>query len=109
MAQEDLDDYKQGHSRGGWFEGKRDAKTADEILDWHGPLISDVANEEAAAAAGVKDAAFINYAEALEAYESRSDIEDLAHRRARDFPVDFDDASFMRETGDVTGSGVTGS
>lgn len=95
MAAEDLADYKQD---------TREAKTAQEAIDWHGPLQSDLDNAEAAAAAGVKDAAYINYAEALEAYEDRPDIENLARRRARDFPVDFDDASFMRETGYGAGS-----
>ncbi len=95
MAAEDLANYKQD---------TREALTAQEAIDWHGPLQSDLDNDAAAEAAGVKDAAFINYAEALEAYEARPDIESLANRRARDFPVDFDDASFMRETGYGAGS-----
>jgi hypothetical protein len=95
MAQADLDNYKQD---------TREPKTAEQMLDWTGELISDVANAEAAATAGVKDAAFINYGEALAAYAARPDIEDLAARRARDFPATFDDASFMRESGYGSGS-----
>lgn len=99
MAAEDLANYKQD---------TREFKTAQEVIvdGNNGPLAlqSDLDNAEAAEAAGVKDASQINYAEALEAYEARPDIEDLAHRRARDFPVDFDDASFMRETGYGAGS-----
>lgn len=89
MAAEDLDDYKQDI---------RTTKTAQEVLDALnvGPLASDVANAEAAAAAGVKDEGHVNYAEALEAYEARPDIEDLDHRRARDFPEDFNDGGEMR-------------
>lgn len=91
MAAEDLAGYK---------DDTRVPKTADEAIEGYGPLASDIANAEAAAAAGVIDAAYIDYDVALEAYEARSDIEDLAQRRARDFPVDFADASFMRETGE---------
>jgi len=97
MAQEDLDDYKQD---------TRTGKVASETLDWFQPLPSDIANAEAAATAGVKDEGHVNYVEALEAYEARPDIEDLAHRRARDFPVDFDDAAFMREVDGGVGSGA---
>ena len=99
MAAEDLANYKQD---------TRDFKTAQQVIvdGNNGPqaLQSDVDNAAAAEAAGVKDASFINYAVALEAYEDRPDIENLANRRARDFPVSFADAAFMRQTGYGGGS-----
>lgn len=56
----------------------------------------DGENRAAAAGAGLKNAAYINYGEALEAYEAREDIEDLATKQTRNAPADFDAASFMR-------------
>lgn len=98
MAQADLDNMEQGNY---------EPKTASEQLANFGESINDVENREAAAAAGVIDAAYINYDGALDAYAARDDIEDLAHKNARDIPADFADADFMRETGDtVTSSGV---
>lgn len=52
-----------------------------------------------AEAAGVTDAAKIAYAEALAVYESRSDIEPLADRRARDNADTFAATDFVRESG----------
>lgn len=95
MAQGDLDSFK---------DDTRVPKTAQEAIGGYGPQINDVANAEAAASAGVIDAAYIDYDVALEAYAARPDIEDLDRRRARDFPEDFNDASFMRETGGAGGS-----
>ena len=44
----------------------------------------------------VSEARFVNYADALEAYEARDDIETLADRRARENGEDFDAGAFMR-------------
>lgn len=76
------------------------AKTAfDNIAEFEGDGL-DAYNADVAANAGVKDAAFINYAAAMEAYEARDDVEPLAERRARDNGDDFDAAAFMREVED---------
>lgn len=98
MAQADLDSMPADN---------REPKTASENLVGYGEQVNDVENREAAAAAGVIDAAYIDYDEALDAYAARDDIEDLARRRARDFPADFADADFMRQSGGtVTSSGA---
>ena len=60
-----------------------------------------------AAAGNVSQAAYRNYATALDAHQSRDDIETLADRRAREYGDQFSDADFMRRevydpaTGDV--------
>ena len=45
---------------------------------------------------GVSQAAYANYATALNAHQSREDIETLADRRAREYGDQFSDADFMR-------------
>lgn len=88
MAQSDLDSME--------VVKTDDPRTAyDNISEW-GESPNDVENRAAAAAAGVKDAAYIDYDVALENYESRPDIEDLARKNSRNNPVDFADAEFMR-------------
>ena len=57
----------------------------------------DAENKHEAFNAGVKDAAFIGYADALEAHQAREDIETLAARRDREYGRDFDAGEFMRE------------
>lgn len=97
MAQEDLDNMvvvKTGP-----------AATAEDQLVGYGEQLNDQENKAAAEAAGVKDAAFINYSEALDAYSAREDIESLAHKNARNAPDDFADASFMRTSDGQDGSG----
>lgn len=61
---------------------------------WENP---DVDAREAADAAGVSHAAYIDYAAALTTFESRDDIEPLAARRARDVGETFADGDFMRD------------
>ena len=76
-------------------------RTAGDNLtefDGEGHVDLETVNRALAAEAGVKDAAFIDYDVALAAYASRSDIEDLAHKNARNAPADFADAAFMRRT-----------
>ena len=91
MAQEDLDAMVVG--------GRGTAKTAEDNLAGLGPEVNDVENAAAAEAAGVLRASFINYDVALEAYEARSDVEELANKNARDMPADFAEAGFMRQVG----------
>lgn len=57
----------------------------------------DTEAAEAAETAGVSNAAYIGYAAALNAFQSRTDIETLADRRAREYGDTFDDGAFMRE------------
>lgn len=81
-------------------------KTATENLVGYGADSNfDDENRAAAQAAGVIDAAYINYDVALDAYAARDDIEDLAHKNARDMPADFADASFMRTVDGQAGTG----
>jgi len=97
MAQSDLDDMV--------VVKTDDAVTAEEQLVGYGESPNDVENEAAAAAAGVLNAAFINYDVALDKYAARDDVEDLTHKNARDIPADFADASFMRTVDGQAGSG----
>ena len=57
----------------------------------------DAETREAAATAGVADPAHIAYETALNAYQSRADIETLADRRAREAGDQFSDGAFMRQ------------
>lgn len=59
-----------------------------------------------AAENGVVDAAFVDYDKALENYESRSDVETLAERRARENGTAFSEANFRREVGGADNTGV---
>jgi hypothetical protein len=97
MAQEDLDDMV--------VVKTDDAPTAFDNIEGWGESVNDVENKQAAADAGVLNAAYIRYDVALDAYAARDDIEDLAHKNARDIPSDFRDASFMRTVDGNVGSG----
>lgn len=80
-------------------------RTAHKVVAEVGPV--DVESAEARAKeAGVTDAAFIGYEEALKNYESRSDVETLKERRAREAGNDFSDAAFRRQIGGTDNSGV---
>lgn len=88
MAREDLDDM---------VVVKTDApKTAAENLVGYGETDSDLDNKQKALDANVQHAGFIDYDEALSIYAARPDMEDLAHKNARDMPQEFSDADFMR-------------
>lgn len=99
MAESDLDTMP---------TGKRQAADPVEAADGlvgFGESIVDTEAKAAAADAGVLYAAFINYDVALDAYAARGDVEDLAHKNARDMPEDFADASFMRTVDGNVGTG----
>lgn len=98
MAQADLDAMPVAK------EGEAPKTAQDNVADL-GESIVDTSAAERAAAEGVRSAAYINYDVALDAYAAREDVEDLAHKNARDIPGDFADASFMRTTDGATGSG----
>lgn len=82
-------------------------KTSQDVV---APHLDPLAGEDAKLAdeANVKDAAFVDYEEALANYQSRSDVETLAARRAREGGWKFEDAAFRRSTVDdeLTGGGV---
>lgn len=81
-------------------------RTAQANVAVHGPHGVEEAAAKRAKDAGVSDAAFVNYEEALENYEGRPDVEPLSERRAREGGRDFNAASFRREAGTDEG-GVT--
>lgn len=97
MAQSDLDTM---------VVVKTDApvEAADNLVGY-GESPNDTENKAAAAAAGVINAAYINYDVALDAYAARGDVETLARKNARNAPADFADASFMRTVDGNVGSG----
>lgn len=65
----------------------------------------DTEAREAAETAGVSNAAYIGYAAALNTYQSRTDIETLADRRARENGTTFAAGDFMRQAAyDADGS-----
>jgi hypothetical protein len=81
--------------------------TAQSAVAVHGPHGVEEAAAKRAKDAGVTDPAFVNYAEALENYQARPDVEPLDERRAREGGRDFQAASFRREVGGTDNSGVT--
>lgn len=81
-----------------YLDTVRTAKQVVADLDvetWGGTDV-DADAKARAHAEGVREASFIDYAEALTNYESRDDVETLAHRRARDIGDQFSDADFTR-------------
>ncbi|AXG66250.1 hypothetical protein SEA_ANNADREAMY_158 [Streptomyces phage Annadreamy] len=88
---------------------KKDYKpvTAQSAVAVHGPHGVEEAAAKRAKDAGVIDPAFVNYAEALENYQARPDVEPLDERRAREGGRDFQAAAFRREIGGTDNSGVT--
>ena len=62
---------------------------------------------EQAAAAGVRDARFVGYAEVLANYANRSDVETLAERRARHLGTDPAQQSFTRAADYDAGAGTS--
>lgn len=81
--------------------------TAQSAVAVHGPHGVEEAAAKRAKDAGVTDPAFVNYAEALENYQARPDVEPLDERRAREGGRDFQAAAFRREIGGTDNSGVT--
>lgn len=80
--------------------------TAQDKAATVGAVQSD--DEKAFAAEnGVVDAAYVDYDKALENYESRSDVETLADRRARENGTAFSEANFRREIPSEEGGVVT--
>jgi hypothetical protein len=80
-------------------------RTAHNVVAAVGPV--DVAGaEERARKAGVTDAAFVDYEEAMRNYESRPDVEPLKERLAREAGTSFEDAAFRRQTGATDNAGL---
>lgn len=69
---------------------------ADKLAETDRGANPDVDSREAAEAAGVSHPAYIGYAAALAAHQTRPDIEPLVARRLREYGDDFTDADFMR-------------
>lgn len=80
-------------------------RTAQSVVSEVGPVDVSAADERAREA-GVTDAAFVNYEEALHNYEQRPDVEPLKERRAREGGRDFSEAAFRRQVGGTDNSGV---
>jgi hypothetical protein len=75
-------------------------RTAKEVVDslWVVDGATDVAEDAKtrAAAANVAHVSYINYAAAMDNYESRDDVETLANRRAREISTDDTQTNFTR-------------
>lgn len=75
-------------------------KTAQEVIAGANPGQTPAAFEQglatAAHAAGVTRSEYIGYADALDNYESREDVEPLEERRAREAGDAYADADFRR-------------
>lgn len=85
-----------------------DSLTAGENVLETVQATPDADAKAAADAAGVSNAAFVDYEEALNAYQSRDDIETLADRRARENGTTFAAGDFMRQSAyDADGSAAT--
>lgn len=77
-------------------------RTASEVVnDLTVPGSTNVDADAAARAdtANVRHVSFIQYAAALTNYESRDDVESLAHRRAREASTTFAGTDFVRAEG----------
>mgnify|MGYP001583102448 CR=1 FL=1 len=81
--------------------------TAQAAVAVHGPHGVEEAADERARDAGVVDAAYVDYEEALQNYQDRPDVEPLSERRAREAGRNFDEAAFRRQIGGTDNSGVT--
>lgn len=79
-------------------------RTASEVVNdlnpstWGGVDV-DADARTRADTANVRKVEFINYAQALTNYETRDDVETLAHRRARDNGTTFAATDFVRAEG----------
>ena len=77
--------------------------TAQDKASTLGSLVTDLENEKRAADEGVLHEAFVGYEEALDNYQSRSDVETLEQRLAREVGPEFAAAHFARERGVLLG------
>jgi len=73
------------------------AQGNEELALWRGQDALKLEDAERARAAGVTSVEFIDYAEALHNYETRSDAELLVNRRARENAVTFKEQDFARQ------------
>jgi hypothetical protein len=76
-------------------------QTASEVVASAGGGSTELEDDAWAAAdtANVRHWSYINYAAQMTNYESRDDIETLAHRRAREAGDQFSDTDFTRAEG----------
>lgn len=73
--------------------------SAKTVIEGAGGGSTELEDEAVAAAetAGVRHWSYINYDAQMTNYESRSDVETLAHRRAREAGDQFSDTDFARD------------
>lgn len=81
------------------YTGGYDPKTAEEVVAEYPQDTVSTAAAAAADSANVRRPEYIDYDEALTNYESRPDVETLAHRRAREAGDQFSDTDFVRAEG----------
>ena len=87
--------------------GEQDAYTAGAVTpEGDNDSSLERLRAEQAAAAGVRDARFVGYAEVLANYANRSDVETLAERRARHLGTDPGQQSFTRAADYDAGAGT---
>lgn len=77
--------------------------TAQDRVGALGPLVTDLENDKRAQEEGVTEPGFVGYEDALKNYESRTDVETLEQRLAREVGPTFETARFARETGVLLG------
>jgi hypothetical protein len=71
-------------------------EAADVVVEGFQPSAVDEDAATRAAAGSVREAAFLDYAEGLENYMARSDVEPLDQRRAREAAADVATQDFAR-------------
>lgn len=98
MAREDwtTDGTAAGLTAVGSASGERDFQTANERVQETVAVTPDADAAAQATAAGVRDAAFVDYGVALDAHAARVDIEDLDSKNRRNAPATFASADHMR-------------
>lgn len=77
---------------------KEDFVVADRNTDAleAGDKIAETVAETPENVTGGSQSPYVDYADALDAHQSRADIEPLSARRAREYGSEFSDADFMR-------------
>lgn len=101
MAKSDYNvaDRQVQEADGTWVDvtGNNAEITAGAVVNRDPVITPDADAKTFADSAGVSQAAYANYSEALGALEARADIESLADRRRRTYGDAFTDADFMRQ------------
>src|SRR5690349_7838502 len=99
MAKSDwTGDVKSADREPGWASGLDQdfPVTARKRIEQFGESEVELEGRARATAEGLKHPAYIDYDVALEAYQSREDIETLQSKQTRNAPADFEAAGYMR-------------